>query len=232
MTKRLLLVLYLVSATFLAAQLAAPDDEERTISFAEGQWDAAQWTPLRLPLHEEVQTFVQRSDCLGTDSFTQEQKEQHLDNVLLMTDSGTDEGEFEVVFRIGPEHGTAPGVFLSPTYTGDALETGIAVFVADYTMAVWMVKTDPETRETQYDHLVRLARWQDPGIQHVLRCRYSNARKMVALQIDDSDVVILRLPEHEINSRIGIWGCHGTCDYYSLTIRPGGTLPWSGTPPE
>ena len=232
MTKRMLLVLCLAMAIGLPGQLAVPDDGERTISFAEGQWDAAQWTPLRLPLHPEVQTLVQRPDCLGTNSFTQEQIKQKLDNVLLMTDSGTDEGEFEVVFRIGPEKGTAPGVFLSPTCTGDALETGIAVFVADYTMAVWMVKTDPETRETQYDLLVWLARWQDPGVQHVLRCRYSKARKMVALQVDDSDVVVLRLPEHEINSRVGIWGCHGTCDYYSLTIRPGGKLPWSGTPPQ
>ncbi len=232
MTKRVRLVLCLISATLLVAQLAATGAEERTISFAEGQWDAAAWTPLRLPLHPQVQTFIQRPESLGTNSFTQQQREQHLDNVLLMTDSGTDEGEFEVVFRIGPERGTAPGVFLSPACSGDALETAIAVFVADYTMAVWLVTTDPETRETQYDHLVRLARWQDPSVQHVLRCRYSNARKMVALQVDDSDVVILRLPEHEINSEIGIWGCHGTCDFYSLTIRPDGTLPWSGAPPE
>lgn len=232
MTKRVRLVLCLISATLLVAQLAATGAEGRTISFAEGQWDAAAWTPLRLPLHPQVQTFIQRPESLGTNSFTQQQREQHLDNVLLMTDSGTDEGEFEVVFRIGPERGTAPGVFLSPACSGDALETAIAVFVADYTMAVWLVTTDPETRETQYDHLVRLARWQDPSVQHVLRCRYSNARKMVALQVDDSDVVILRLPEHEINSEIGIWGCHGTCDFYSLTIRPDGTLPWSGAPPE
>ena len=231
MTRRRLLVLCVVAAACLAAQVAAQEQEERTISFAEGQWDAAQWTPLRLPLHPEVQTFIQRPDCLGTNSFTEEQKKQHLDNVLLMTDSGTDEGEFEVRFRIGPERGTAPGVFLSPTYTGDALETGIAVFVADYTMAVWLVGTDPETRETQYEHLVRLARWQDPSVEHVLRCRYSRARKMVALQVDDSDVVILRFPEHEINSLVGIWGCHGTCDFYGMTIRPGGTLPWSGAAP-
>jgi len=226
------LLLLLVALVCLAAWPAIAQDEERTISFAEGQWDAEQWTALRLPLHPEVQSFIQRPDCLGTNSFTPEQKQQHLDNVLLMTDTGTDEGEFEVVFRIGPEKGTAPGVFLSPTYTGDALETGIAVFVADYTMAIWMVKTDPETRETGYDHLVRLARWQDSSVEHVLRCRYSNARKMVALQVDDSDVVILRFPELEINSKVGIWGCHGTCDFYSMTIREDGTLPWSGTPPE
>ena len=41
-----------------------------------------------------------------------------------------------------------------------------------------------------------------------------------------------RLPDHEINSKVGIWGCHGTCDFYRMTIRSGGTLPWSGAPPE
>jgi len=232
MTKRTLLVLCVALTGCLAAHLALADAEERTVSFAQGAWDPAEWTPLRLPLHPEVQTFEQRPDSLGTNSFTAEQVKEHLDNVLLMTDSGTDEGEFEVAFRIGPEKGTAPGVFLSPTWSGDALETGIAVFVADYTMAVWLVSTNPETRATEYEHLVRLARWQDPSVEHVLRCRYSKARRMVALQVDDSDVVILRFSEHEINSRIGIWGCHGTCDFYRLTMRPGGTLPWSGAPPQ
>ena len=232
MMRRALPILCLIAAVGLAARLALADAEERAISLAEGQWDAAAWTPLRLPMQTHVRTFVQRPDCVGTNSFTEEEIRQGLDNVLLMTDSGLDEGEFEVVFRIGPEHGAAPGVFLSPALAGEELEAGIAVFVADYTMAVWMVGTDPETRATQYDHLVRLARWQDPSVQHVLRCRYSKARAMVALQVDDSDVVVLRFPDYQLNSRIGIWGCHGTCDFYSLTIRPEGTLPWSGAPPE
>ena len=54
----------------------------------------------------------------------------------------------------------------------------------------------------------------------------------MALRIDESDVVVLRFPDHEINSRIGIWGCHGPCDYYSVTMKPGGTLEWSGHAPE
>ncbi len=232
MTRRTLLVLSLLAMALSSAQLGLAREAERTISFAEGQWNPEQWTPLRLPLHPELQTFIQRPKSLGTTSFTEEQKRQHLDNVLMMTDTGTEEGEFEVVFRIGPEDGTAPGVFLSPTWTGDALETGIAVFVADYTMAVWLVGTDPQTRETQYKHLVRLARWQAPGVNHVLRCRYSSARSTVALQVDDSDVVVLRFPDHQINSYVGIWGCHGTCDFYTMTIRRDGTLPWSGAPPQ
>jgi len=205
--------------------------QERTISFAEGQWDATEWTPLRLPMQETLATFTQKSDCLGTEGFSEEQVKAHLDNVLLMTDTGMDEAQFEVVFRIGPEKGTAPGIFLSPTCTGDALETAIAVFVADYTMAVWRVHTDPETKETGYVHLVRVNRWQDPALEHVLRCRYSKPRKSVALQIDDSDVVMLQFPDYELNSKMGIWGCHGTCDYDSLTIRPDGTLPWQATAP-
>lgn len=232
MMGRTQLLTCVIAMVALAVLPALAQEAERTISFAEGQWNADEWTALKLPLHPEVQTFIQRPDSLGTTSFTDEEKKQHLDNVLMMTDSGTDEGEFEVVFRIGPEKGTAPGVFLSPTFTGDALETGIAVFVADYTMAVWLVSTDPETRETEYEHLVRLARWQDPTVEHILRARWSRARSMVALQVDESDVVVLRFPEHEINSQVGIWGCHGTCDFYSMTIREGGTLPWSGTAPE
>ncbi len=231
MSKRALIALCITVMLGTLVQLATADGKQWTVNFAEGQWDTGSWTPLRLPLHPEVQTLIQRPDCLGTDSFTDEQKKAHLDNVLLMTDTGITEGQFEVVFSIGPERGTAPGIFLSPTYTDDALETGIAVFVADYTMAVWMVHTDPETRETGYTHLVRVNRYREPGVQHVLRCRYSNARKSIALQVDDSDVVMLRLPEFEINSEIGIWGCHGTCNFYSVAITSEGTLPWKAEAP-
>jgi len=229
MTRRTPLLL-LVAIACLALLPALAGAEDRTINFAEGQWDAAQWTPLKLPMQAEMMTFTQRPDCLGNDAFTQEQIKAGLDNILLMTDTGTDEGQFEVLFHIGPEKGTAPGVFLSPVLDGDALVGGIAVFIADYTMAVWNVTTDAEG-VTQYEHLVRLARWQDPEADHIVRCRYSNRRKMIALQVDDSDVLILRLPELEINSKVGIWGCHGTCDFYTMTIRDEGTLPWSGSPP-
>ena len=205
---------------------------DRTVTFAEGDWDASKWTLLRLPSHESTATFTQRPDCIGTNSFTKEEKTKHLDNVILMTDSGSTEGELEVVFRIGKERGAAPGVVLSPTYRDGVLYTGIAVFVADYTMAAWRFETDAQTRETKYAHLVRIARWQDPAVKHVLRCRYSKKRRSMALRIDQSDTVVLRFPDHEINSRIGIWGCHGTCDYYSIAMRHGGTLEWSGRAPQ
>ncbi len=229
MMRKTVLLTVCVIAIVSMPMLAVAQDQ--TISFGEGEWDADAWTSLRLPLHEVMGTLVQRPDSLGTNAFTDEEKKAHLDNVLLMTDTGMDEGEFEVVFRIGPETGTAPGVFLSPTYDGDALQTAIAVFVADYTMAVWEVYTDPETQETGYVHLFRMNRYQDPAIEHVVRCRYSKGRKSMAFQVDDSDVVMLRLLEFEINSKIGIWGCHGTCDFYTLTMRPDGTLPWKAVAP-
>jgi len=232
MTRKAMVTLTMAVAISTLAQLTMADGEAWTVNFAEGQWDTGSWTPLRLPLHPEVQTLVQRPDCLGNDAFTDEQKKAHLDNILLMTDTGLDAGQFEVTFTIGPERGTAPGVFLSPTYDGDALQTGIAVFVADYTMAVWEVHTDPETQETGYTHLFRMNRYNDPAVKHVVRCRYNKASKSMAFQVDDSDVVMLRLPEFEINSQIGIWGCHGTCNFYSVTITPDGTLPWKAEAPE
>jgi len=205
---------------------------DRTITFAEGKWDREKWTPLRLPEQQSARAFTQKPDCIGTTTFAKEEKKKHLDNVLLMTDSGTTEGEFAVTFRIGEERGTAPGFFLSPTCKDGVLETAIVVFVADYTMAVWRAETDPDAGKTKYVHLVRTATWQDPAVKHVLRCRYSKKRKSVALRLDQRDVLVLRFPDYEINSRIGIWGCHGTCDYYSVTMAEGGTLEWSGRPPE
>ena len=229
MRRRVLLAACLIAVTTLPV---LAQDAARTINFAEGRWNADEWRPLKLPLHPEVQTFVQRENSIGTNAFTDEQKKQHLDNVLLMTDTGYDEGEFEVVFSIGEDAEAAPGVFLSPTVDGDSLTDGIAVFAADYTMAVWMVSTDPETQETEYEHLVRLARWQAPGERHTLRARWSKARRSVALQLDDSSVLVLRFPEYDLNSEVGVWGCHGTGDFYEMTIRDGGTLAWKGTAPE
>ena len=230
---RLPLLCLVVILAVCAATVAGEDAKAtQTITFAKDSWDESQWAPLRLPHQASTLTFIQKPDCLGTKSFTKEESKQGLDNVLLMTDTNTTEGEFTVTFRIGPERGTAPGILLSPTYKDGVLETAICAFVADYTMAVWRAWIDPETGKTKYTHLVRLARWQDPSVKHVVRCRYSKKRRQIALQIDDSSVVVLRTPDHEINSRIGIWGCHGTCDYYSLTIAKDGALPWSGKAPE
>jgi len=173
--------------------------------------------------------LIQKPDCLGTVGFTDEQKTAHQDNVLLMTDTGTTEGEIAVTFTIGPERGTAPGLFLSPKVKDGVVRSAVCMFVADYTIAIWYATTDPKTNKTKYKHLVRLARGFKTGKKHVLRCRFSKRRKSIAVQIDDSDVIVLR--DLEINSRVGIWGCHGTCDYYQAVIRSGGTLPWTGKKP-
>ncbi len=228
--KRCVVLTWIVVAAAGALSAAQAGKKEMAVSFARGKWDASRWTPLRLPHQTAPRAFVQKDDCIGTQGFSRAEIKQGLDNVLLMTDVGAKEGEFAVTFRIGPPHGTAPGVFLLPVCKGDALQQALAVFVADYTMAVWEVGVDPKTGKTTYKHLVRLARWQDPGAPHVLRCRFSARSKKVALQIDDSDVVVLRLPNMTFNSKVGLWGCHGVCDYYRFTFTRAGTLPWSGRP--
>ncbi|MEW6360404.1 MAG: hypothetical protein AB1696_29005 [Planctomycetota bacterium] len=232
--KRTWLCLFFAVAFLSASTLTAQEKKaaERTITFAKGQWDASEWTPIRLVEHSTTATFAQKPDCIGTNSFTEEERKKHLDNVLLMVDSKTTEGEFEVEFRIGPEPGTAPGVFLSPVAKDGVVQTTICVFVADYTMAAWMAKADPEAGKTNYTPLVRTATWQDPSKKHVVRCRYSKKSKSVVLKLDDGDALILRFPEYELNPFIGVWGCHGTSDFYRITIREGGTLPWKGEAPK
>jgi hypothetical protein len=228
-TCTLLLAAHLTACAALAEAPEAATD--RVTDFAEGRWNQAQWTPLRLPHQPEMKTFEQKTDCLGTNAFSTEDKKTRRDNVLLMTDTGTDEGEFEITFVIGPEKGSAPGIFLCPTVNDGILESAFSVFVASYTMAVWRATTDADKGETDYEHLVRMNRWSEPGKPHVLRCRYSRKRKSIALRLDDSDVLMFRDVGLEINSRIGIWGCHGTCDFYQLRMIDNPELPWSATPP-
>jgi len=202
------------------------------VSFAEGKWDAAKWTPVRLPHHKEVKTFSQKPDCISVGPFSQEDKKGRLDNVLLMTDAGADEGQFEVAFTIGPERGTAPGFLISPTVRDGVVDKALSVFVATYTMAVWRAETDPEKGETKYTHLARLNRWTKPGDKHVFRCRYSKAKKSFVLQVDDSDPLMLRDVGVDVNSLVGVWGCHGTCNFYEFRMNPKPDLPWSATDPN
>ncbi len=202
------------------------------VSFAQGAWDRSRWTALRLPHQSSTSQFVQRKDSLGTGAFTDAQRKQKLDNVLLMLDTGLTEAQFEVEFSIGPEHGTAPGFFLAPTVKAGVLDQAVCVFVASYTMAAWLATTDPKTGKTTYKHLARLNRWSAPGKRHVFRCRYSERRNAVLLQVDDSDVLMLRDVGARPNTKIGIWGCHGTCDFHRLQVRPGGNLPWAAAAPD
>jgi len=233
--KRMLLAVFalaLAQITVGNALAAEPNDAPESVVFAAGKWDRSSWTPLRLPHHSSTPQLIQRELSLGTDTFTAEQKKGKLDNVLLMTDTGITEGQFEVTFTIGPERGTAPGFFLGPVVQDGVFKQGISVFVASYTMAVWLAETDEAAGETTYKHLARINRWTTPGEKHVFRCRFSKKRDSVALQVDDADVLMLRKVGCEINSKVGICGCHGTCDFYDFKVSPKGTLPWSAQEPE
>jgi hypothetical protein len=202
------------------------------VSFAKGQWDASRWTPIRLPHQKTLKEFTQRDASLGTQAFTAPEIKAELDNVLLMTDTGTTEGEFAVTFSLSADHGTAPGIFISPVIKDGVLDTSLVVFVASYTMAVWTTQADPVTGATKYKHLVRLNRWSEPDQQHVLRCRYSKARNTVVLRLDQGDPLLLRDVGITVNSLIGIWGCHGPCDFYSVAFPQQPVLAWSASDPN
>ncbi len=226
-----LVVAFSVFLAWGAPSASGADAILRDETFTAGNWDPSRWQALRLPHQTETPGMIQKEASLGTTSFTPRQKTAKLDNVLLMTDTGTGEGQFEVTFGIGSEKGTAPGFFLGPAVRDGVLRKGIAIFVATYTMAIWLVETDEEKNETKYTHLARMNRWSAPGEKHVFRCRYSKKRDSVAFQLDDSDVLMLRGTGCEINSSVGIWACHGTCDYYDFKVTSGGTLPWSAAAP-
>ena len=211
---------------------AAGVASDKVWSFAKDKWDPAKWTPLRLPHQTALRTFLQRDESIGVDTFTKEDRSKRLDNVLLMTDAGTAEGEFEVSFSLSNEPGAAPGVFLSPRVTNGVLDTSLVVFVASYTMAVWKTQTDPATGETKYTHLARVIRWNEPNQKHVLRCRYSGKRNAAVIRLDQSDPLLFQDLGIAFNSLVGVWGCHGRCDFYSLTFFPKPVLEWAASDPR
>lgn len=222
----------------MAMPLAAMGGDGK-IDFAKGQWDRAPWTALTVaPARAEglarlpptPLSFGQEDRCIRV-AFTKEDVQATTDNALMVMDTGNPQGEFEVIFTIGKEKGTAPGVCLSPTYSEDrVLKKCIAVFVADYTMAVWLAELDESTRLMKYTQLARLVRWQDPGQKHTLRCRYEKG--YFVLRLDDSDGLHFRYPpDFAPNSTIGLWGCHGTCEVYALELSSKGTLPTIGSRP-
>jgi hypothetical protein len=224
-----MLALFLTTAGLAGTAAASATGD---VSFAKGQWDASRWTPIRLPHQKTLKEFTQRDASLGTQAFTAGEIKAELDNVLLMTDTGTTEGEFAVTFSLSADHGTAPGIFISPAVKDGVLDTSLVVFVASYTMAVWTTQADPVTGATKYKHLVRLNRWSEPNQQHVLRCRYSKARNSVVLRLDQGDPLLLRDVGITLNSLIGIWGCHGPCDFYSVAFPQQPVLEWSASDPK
>ena len=228
-----LLLLSAPSGRAAAADAVSPSSpSNRVVSFARGTWDPAQWSPLRLPQQKTLRAFAQRDDSIGVEAFTADEIKGGMDNILLATDAGTAEGEFEVVFSLSEEQGTAPGVFLAPLIKDGVMERAVAIFVASYTMAVWRAELDPVKGETKYTHLVRVTRWTEPGQKHTLRCRFSTSSKSIAIRLDQGDPIVLRDTGIEMNSKIGVWGCHGRCDFYSVTFAQKPVLEWSASDPH
>jgi len=232
-------LLCLLPVVCLAEQEGADAPKgERVVSFAKGKWDKSKWKVVRMVNQEEPRTFTQNADSLGMtmDSYKEGDYNKERDNALLVTDTGTTEGEIEVTFRLGKGFNktSSPGILVSPAIVDGVMERGIGVFVATYAMAVWLEDHDETKKRVTYDHMANLARWSDPEKKHVLRCRYSKKLRSLALQIDDSDILAFQYVGHpelskvdlELNSLIGIWGCHGVCEFYEVKFRQPGSLPF------
>lgn len=213
----LIVAIVTASQTELKAQTAAPT--EQTISFAKEAWNAAAWTSIRLPHQQAPVTFTQRDNCLATGAFSAEETKTRTDNAVLVTDTGLSEGVFEATFTIGSKKGTAPGFAISPVCEDGVLVSAVAVFVASYTIAIWKADVDRDKGETTYRHLARLNRTFPTETPLTFRCRYSAKRQAVWITAGDSDEIHLRDIDHTFNSTIGIWGCHGPCEYYSLNVK-------------
>jgi hypothetical protein len=226
----------LITIAALSTHAQNTGADNQTIDFSKGKWDASAWTPIRLIHQKEILQFTQHKDSISVGPFTDEQKKSSMDNALLMTDSKLNEGQIELTFTLSPQSGTAPGFFISPTVKDGVLQSGLCVFVASYTMAVWWAQADPATGKTNYTPLARLNRWSEPNQKHILRCRFAIKDKSninILLQLDDSDVLMLQKKDlnNPVNSLVGIWGCHGVCDYHQFRIMQQGTLPWGASRP-
>ena len=217
---------------------AAEPQKVRVVNFAEGKWDRAAWQVVRMVNQQEPRTFTQHADSLGVTmaSFKEKDYSKERDNALLITDTGATECQIEVTFRMGEGFNktSSPGIVVSPVIADGVMERGIGVFVGYYALAVWLEDHDAGKKRVTYAHMGQLARWTDPAKKHVLRCRYSQKQKSIALQIDDSDVLVFQFVGHpglskvdlSLNSLVGIWGCHGVCNFYEVKIIEGGSLPF------
>jgi hypothetical protein len=54
----------------------------------------------------------------------------------------------------------------------------------------------------------------------------------VVLRLDQGDPLLLRDVGITLNSLIGIWGCHGPCDFYSVAFPQQPVLEWSASDPK
>lgn len=218
-------ILCIASVTLKAADVM--------IDFAGGGWDKSKWQTVKCYPVKPVEKikdfeFVQKPECISFDCTTEDVKRGD-DNCLMVYDTGRNEAEFEVVFESGKGH---PGIFISPAISGDGiLLKTYCIFVADYTIAVWCAEADSVLKSTQYTHLVRISRWQPMFQKHKIICRYN--KKAFAIKVDDSDTVVLYFPkEFTANTKIGIWGCHGQSNFYSVAIKEKPSLLFSAVAPQ
>jgi len=241
-----LLGIIALSGTSLIADEGKPAKEagERIIKFEKGGWDAAKWTPLRMANQAQAKTFVQMDGGIGTNmqTFNRDDYKAETDNAIMLYDLGTTEAEIAVTFNLGKGFGgySCPGLCISPQVKDGMAQSSIAVFVADYTMAIWYHTTDTDGKTVRYRHLMQLSRWTDPRKPHTLRCRISKKEASVALKLDDADVVVLSFVgnktygsvDQPVNSLIGVWGCHGECTFHAMTIFAEPTLQFVRRTPE
>lgn len=186
--------------------------------FAEGAWKQDDWSSVRLVEQRVARTFIQRDTSIGNNSFSEEDIQNGVDNILLVTDTKKAAATAELVFSIGEEAGAAPGFILAPHIENGVLINGIAIFVASKRMVVWNISADTTAKETNYDFLAQLNHLSDPGAKHTLKCNYAKNGN-VTITLDQSDSLSFRFRDHRMNSLVGIWGCHGSCDFYEMNIR-------------
>ena len=208
------------------------------IRFDAGKWDRSQWTQRRMANQAQVKSFVQLKGAIGTtlETFNRKDYNSETDNSILLYDLGSTEAEIATTVTMGEGFGghSCPGLCISPQVKDGEVVSSIAVFLADYTVAVWHQTTDADGKTVRYKHLVQLGRGFDPGKRHTLRCRISRKEGSVAIKVDDSDVVVLQFVGNKtygsigepINSQIGLWGCHGHCEFHDFTIFSEPTLPF------
>jgi hypothetical protein len=205
---------------------------DTVIDFAEGKWDKSQWQTIKCFPVKPVDklndfAFSQKQDCISFDCSADDTKRGD-DNCLMVYDTGRTDAEFEVVFESGKGH---PGIFISPDITTDGIvQKTYCIFVADYTFAIWCAEVDTVLKSTKYTHLVRVSKWFPMLKKHKIICRYN--KKGFAIKVDDSDTIVIYPENFKVNPKVGIWGCHGLSNYYSMTIKEKSSLLFNAVAPK
>ena len=219
------IVLCIVTATAKAA--------DTVIDFTSGGWDKSKWQTIKCYPVKPVEKlkdfeFVQKPQFISFDC-TAEDVKRGDDNCLMVYDTGSSDVEFEVVFESGKGH---PGIAISPEISVDGIiAKTYCAFVADYTMAIWYAEADAALKTSKYSHLVRMSRWQPMFQKHKISCRIN--KKGFAIKVDDSDTMVIYFQkDFKPNSKIGIWGCHGQSNFYSVTIKEKPSLLFSAVAPK